>query len=182
MKENGRCCFCLVTGGAASGKSEYAEQLIMQLADKYREQLIYLATMKPEGEEAAERIVRHRRNREGRGFRTVEQACDLEKLSGLEGTAVLLEDMGNLLGNELFLPEGKGVQAVLAGIRHLREQAGSLVVVTNEIFSDGNVYTEETLTYMKEMAGVNCLLAAEADLVAEVICGIPQIRKGRQVW
>ena len=179
LEKNKSCRLSLVTGGAASGKSEYAEQLITEAARRNKEPLIYLATMRPEGKEAEKRIAKHRRNRQERGFRTVEKAFDLGSLDGLEGTAVLLEDMGNLLGNEMFFEEGKGARAVRDGIRHLMQQAGDLVIVTNEIFSDGISYQEEMLTYMKELAAINCTLAEEADLVAEVVCGIPRIRKGQ---
>lgn len=49
----------LVTGGSASGKSEYAENRALQLAKTEQKKLIYLAAMKPFGEEAAKRIERH---------------------------------------------------------------------------------------------------------------------------
>ena len=171
----------LIIGGAASGKSGYAEQLAHEVSGKNREPLIYLATMQPSGEEAAERIAKHRRNRAGRGFRTMERTTGLAGLEVPEGACVLLEDMGNLLANEMFLPDGGGRQAVLDGIRHIREQAGDLVIVSNEIFSDGEIYTGETRSYMEDLAGINCVLAEEADLVAEVICGIPRVRKGGQI-
>lgn len=37
----------LVTGGSASGKSEYAENRALQLAKTEQKKLIYLAAMKP---------------------------------------------------------------------------------------------------------------------------------------
>ena len=36
------------------------------------------------------------------------------------------------------------MKAILNGIHHLLEQAGNLVVVTNEVFSDGITYDPET--------------------------------------
>ena len=63
----------LVTGGSASGKSEYAENRALQLAKTEQKKLIYLAAMKPFGEEAAKRIERHRQLRAGKGFETVER-------------------------------------------------------------------------------------------------------------
>ena len=58
----------LIIGGSASGKSEYAERLVCSLPGKR----IYVATMEPFGEEGRERIARHRKLREGKGFATVE--------------------------------------------------------------------------------------------------------------
>ena len=50
----------LVTGGAASGKSEYAEKLACRLSAIDGGPLIYLATMQPAGDpETAARIRRH---------------------------------------------------------------------------------------------------------------------------
>ena len=62
--------FTLVTGGAASGKSEYAESLAMRLPGRR----IYLATMRPADPESLARINRHRRLRQGRGFDTLERS------------------------------------------------------------------------------------------------------------
>ena len=61
--------FHLVTGGSGSGKSEYAEQLIMEFGEKepWRKRY-YLATMMPFGEETKQKIERHRKMREGKGF------------------------------------------------------------------------------------------------------------------
>ena len=61
--------FTLVTGGAASGKSEYAESLALRLPGRR----IYLATMRPADPESLARINRHRLLRQGRGFDTLER-------------------------------------------------------------------------------------------------------------
>ena len=63
----------LIIGGSASGKSEYAERLVCSLPGKR----IYVATMEPFGEEGRERIARHRKLREGKGFVTAEVPRDL---------------------------------------------------------------------------------------------------------
>ena len=67
----------LVTGGSGSGKSEYAENRIVELAedcDRY-----YIATMQVYDEEGQKRITRHRQMRSGKGFATIEQQTDIEK-------------------------------------------------------------------------------------------------------
>ena len=177
----------LIIGGAGSGKSEYAEKLAVRLAKEAGGPLVYLATMVSGGKEADARIRKHRINRAGRGFRTVERYADLENLQ-LEtcpdesGATVLLEDLGNLLGNEMFLPEGKGPAAVLSGIRHLNEQSANLVIVGNEIFSDGQKYDEETGKYMRELARIQRKLAAEAGLCVEIVCGCVNILKKPEIW
>ena len=54
-----------------------------------------------------------------------------------------------------------------------------LVIVTNEIFSDGSVYTAEITEYICLLGKLNGILARLADEVYEVICGIPVcLKKG----
>ena len=166
--------FTLVIGGAASGKSEYAEQVVTGL-DGAR---VYIATMEPFGPEAARRIARHRAMRADRGFETVERYTDIGGAPIPEGANVLLEDMGNLVANELFSPAGGGVEAIPDGVAALLARCRHLTVVTNEVFSGGTDYEGDTLRYMAALGEINCRLAARADRVVEVICGLPQIRKG----
>ena len=59
------------------------------------------------------------------------------------------------------------------GIRHLLEQAGNLVVVTNEVFSDGITYDPETEKYLEKLGVINGQMAQLADAVTEVVYGIP---------
>jgi adenosylcobinamide kinase/adenosylcobinamide-phosphate guanylyltransferase len=67
---------------------------------------------------------------------------------------------------------------VRRGLDHLIAACGNLTVVTNEIFSGGAEYAGETLAYMKNLAALNRELAARADLVVEIVCGLPNLLKG----
>ncbi len=185
----------LIIGGAGSGKSEYAEKLAVRLAEETGGPLVYLATMVSGSGEADARIRKHRKNRAGRGFLTIEKYTGLADLQlgeytesaekedvrkkGCSGepagskATVLLEDLGNLLGNEMFLPEGRGEKAVLSGIRHIAEQCLNLIIVANEVFSDGQKYDKTTREYLRGLALIQRDLAEEACLVTEVICGCP---------
>ena len=165
--------FTLIIGGSASGKSEYAERHVLSLPGHR----IYIASMQPFGAEAALRIRKHRAARRGKGFQTIERYTDLRHLEIPDDSNVLLEDLGNLTANEMFSPEGGGAEAALQGILSLRRKSLNLTVVTNEVFSGGDAYGEETIRYMKELARLSCTLAKEADLVAEIVCGLPNILK-----
>ena len=184
--------FTLVIGGAASGKSEYAEGLLLATpGPRY-----YLATMEPAADaECCARIRRHRALRAGKGFVTVERAVDLAglrlpakgevDLAGLRLPAkgdVLLEDLGNLAANELYSPAGAGpdgaLRAVVEGVVHLRAACRGLVVVSNEIFAGGRDYAPGTEAYLRLLADAHRALAAEADSVCEVACGLPIYYKG----
>ena len=76
----------------------------------------------------------------------------------------------------MFEPEGAGdrtVESVLAGVRSLGEKTAHLVVVTNDIFSDGMTYDEVTALYQERLGRINRELAGAFDQVTEVVCGIP---------
>lgn len=61
----------LVTGGSGSGKSAYAEELLLALT-KQGETRYYIATMQVFGEEGKEKVGRHKKLRAGKGFLTIE--------------------------------------------------------------------------------------------------------------
>ena len=164
----------LVIGAAASGKSEYAEDIVMSLPGEK----IYIATMEPFGAEAKERIARHRALRAGKGFTTVERPRDLIGLTPEADWNVLIEDLPNLAANELFSPEGGGADAVLSGVDRICKIVSSVTIVTGDIFSDGTEYDVGTREYMEMLADLHMRIAAKADNVVEVVCGIPCAVKG----
>ena len=169
----------LVTGGSASGKSAFAEKLLTERSSEGR---TYLATMNPAGKEAAERIARHRKMREGAGFTTVECPVHISDAASLCGRAVLLEDLGNLVANEMFceaLPKKSEIvtEKIISGVEQLNCKLKHLVIVTNNVFEDGVLYDELTMEYIRAMGLINRRLAAKADKVIEVVVGIPVIVK-----
>ena len=58
-------------------------------------------------------------------------------------------------------------------MKSLLAQAGNLVIVTNEIFSEAASYEGETETYQKYLGKINQELAHLADEVVEVVYGNP---------
>lgn len=122
------------------------------------------------------------RMRQGKGFETVECYTGLDKIRLPENCTVLLECMSNLVANEMFQEEGaheNTVEAVLKGVRHIREQAGNLVIVTNEIFSEAADYQGETELYQEYLGQINQKIAEIADQVVEVVYGIPVYHKNK---
>lgn len=165
----------LVTGGSASGKSEFAENLAVGFNNS---NLIYIATMKPYDEECVDRIKKHREMRKHKGFKTLECYENLKEVK-LEGKpTVLLECMSNLLANEMFGEREQKVNddvcsEILAGINQLIDMSENVVIVTNEVFSDNGSVYEETLNYIKKLGIINTEIAGIADEVYEVVCKIP---------
>ena len=170
----------LVTGGAASGKSARAEDIVCRLANG--RPMLYVAAMEPSGEEAQRRIARHRALRAGKGFDTLEHAKRFDRLRVPAGyEAALFECISNALANELFSPDGAGENwknSILSGVDALAEACPHVVLVTNEVFSDGRTYDAGTMAYLRALGQLNLLLAQRADVVVESVCGIPVMRKG----
>lgn len=163
----------IITGGSGSGKSAYAEDEILNLGNEKR---YYIATMRPFDQESYRRIDRHRAMRADKGFVTIEKYTHLEEIEISENADVLLECMSNLVANEMYEEHGAGektVDAVLEAVRVLKKKTKNLIVVTNEISSDCQRYSDETLKYMKYLGEINCALAKDADIVTEVVYGIP---------
>ena len=169
----------LITGGSGSGKSAYAEELCVSWNKRGRS-MVYIATMYPFDEESHRRIARHRDMRRDKNFDTVECFTGLKNVALPEKTTVLLECMSNLVTNEMFQEDGAKegtVEAIMEGIGRLRDRSEHLVVVTNELFSDGIVYSPETTCYLEYLGEINRRLGLAADMVCEVVYGIPVFHK-----
>ena len=141
--------FELIIGGSGSGKSAFAEECVVNFGEMKR---IYIATMFPFDKESEKRISRHRQMRAGKGFETVECYTNLKDLKLPPDCVVLLECMSNLVANEMFQENGAHeytIEEIVIGIEIIRKQAAHLIVVTNEIFSETQVYEGDTNTYQK---------------------------------
>lgn len=186
----------MVYGGSASGKSSYAESFAMSLQGDGR--LLYIATMYPYkwntteiDPETMQRIERHRAMRADKGFDTVECYRHVEHIVAKRQDVLLLECMSNLLANEMYLEPDSNAGSDMAetmspvsnkivqALIDLSTRVQELVIVTNDVFSDGGslTYDESTREYVKNLAEINCALAREAATVTEVVCGIPVIVK-----
>ena len=113
-----------------------------------------------------------------KGFETLEVPYALQQLEltkPMQSGCALLECMSNLVANELFCPQGSGEQteeAVLRGVERLVSGCAQVVIVTNELFSDGMQYDPSTEHYLRILGRINCRLAQMADRVYEVVAGI----------
>lgn len=199
----------IVYGGSASGKSSYAESFAMSLQGEGRLLYIatmypYKWNTTEIDPETMQRIERHRAMRADKGFDTVECYRHVEHIVAKRQDVLLLECMSNLLANEMYLEQdsddgglaetmsevektGVGMSETLSPVSKkivqalidLSTRVQELVIVTNDVFSDGGslTYDESTREYVKNLAEINCALAREAATVTEVVCGIPVIVK-----
>ena len=157
----------LVAGGNGSGKSRYAEAQIAETQGPR----VYIATMVSQNEENRQRIEKHRRQRAGLDFTTVEEPWQVSTVPVPEGAVVLLEDVSNLLANLVFSANGTREQA-LAEISRLADRCGQLVLVTITGL-DANGYHGETAAYIRDLDWLNDRLAQMADQVIEMRDGEP---------
>ncbi len=173
----------VVTGGSASGKSAYAEDLACYLAGEKKK--YYIATMMPFGQEGKARVEKHVAERAGKGFETIERSTRfLEMVENLTtGEAVyLLEDLSNLLANMIFEEKKENpVWEIVEAIAELHAKSCDCVIVTNEIFSDGEQYGEETEVYRKLLGMCNQEMVKMADCFVEVVYSLPIYRKGEKI-
>ena len=177
----------LIIGGSGSGKSAYAEDYMVSISEDRKK--YYIATMQIYDEEGKRKVERHRMLRGGKGFSTIEQPIDIgkaaEKMEDGERTA-LLECISNLTANEMFLEEIHGTEEaitekIVGGIAVLNRELTHLVIVSNNVFEDGNVYDKTTMAYIRAMGRINQKLAEMADEVVEVVVGIPIVIKAKNV-
>lgn len=107
---------------------------------------------------------------------------EVEK-TGVDGNASSEVEKAGIGGNassdmaETMSPVSKKIVQALVD---LSTRVQDLVIVTNDVFSDGGnlTYDESTREYVKNLAEINCALAREAATVTEIVCGIPVKIKG----
>lgn len=163
----------LVTGGSGCGKSTWAERVIASLT---AQESIYIATMQVYDEESVLRVARHRAQRADKGFFTIECEKDLASAQVPDGSVVLLEDLVNLTANEMF--DGGDAERIFPALSDLAIRCSHLVMVTNDVFTDGVEYSSSTKEYLQMLAQVNAYAAMLSDCVAEVVYSIPVALKG----
>jgi len=168
-----------ISGGCKNGKSFYAQRA----AKACGKPLYYIATMIPHDDEDLARIRRHREERAGWGFETLE--CGREILACLEGVDVrgsfLLDSVTALLSNEMFTASGMDEAAperIADALETFVRRAPNTVLVSDFIFSDAMLYDAWTEAYRRGLAYIDRRLAAACDSVIEVVAGQFIVRKG----
>ncbi len=187
----------LVIGGGGSGKSRWAENLACHLNNETSaltrsadgSSPLYLATLFVGADrESARRVARHRSQRAGKGFETIELPLlpeNSESVSAIRprGRVVLLDCLGNLAANQMFLTDGRLSPSTIKKqitdfVIDLSRHSRYTIVVSNDLFSNAESFADETNAYLALMGALHRQLAAGAGLVAELLHGIPKIHKG----
>lgn len=166
----------LILGGAASGKSAFAEGLVLQ--DKGGRPA-YIATAQIFDDEMAEKVARHREMR-GTGWLTIEEPLDLtSSLAKIEKGQPVLVDCATLWLTNVILGDLDVDEHSDALITALKRSQGPVVIVSNEV-GQGIVPDNALSRKFRNAQGrLNQRLAGEAELVVAVMAGLPLVLKGR---
>jgi adenosylcobinamide kinase/adenosylcobinamide-phosphate guanylyltransferase len=165
----------LVLGGAASGKSAFAEKLVRQsgLAK------VYIATAEAHDDEMRDKIAMHRADRSGQGWRTVEAPLNMARaLAQLDAEEVALVDCVTFwLSNQMLSDADWDEELDILG-EVLVQLPAPVVLVSNEVGS--GVVPDNALArqFRNAQGRSNQRLARLCDLVVQVTAGLPMVLKG----
>lgn len=165
----------LILGGAASGKSGFAEDLVRQMSKAPA----YIATAQVFDDEMAAKVARHRAMR-GTGWTTIEEPLDLgQAMAQVNSSQPVLIDCATLWLTNIILGDhdvGRHTQDFLLAIA---QHPSSVVVVSNEV-GQGIVPENALARQFRNAQGqLNQQIAGQADLVVAVMAGLPLVLKGQ---
>jgi adenosylcobinamide kinase/adenosylcobinamide-phosphate guanylyltransferase len=166
----------LITGGARSGKSQYAERRALEMGGR----MLYLATAEAKDEEMVRRIAEHRQRR-GNQWRTIEEPLELTQVLLAERgktDCVLVDCLTLWISNLLIQRDDKyASEKVDDLIEKLPQLNFHLVFVTNEV-GWGIVPDNSLARKFRDLAGwTNQRIAQAANEVILMVAGMPMIVK-----
>ncbi len=165
----------LVLGGARSGKSAFAERLVVETGLSRH----YIATGRAWDDEMRDRIARHREDR-GAGWETHEEPLELaDRITAIaRPDRVVVVDCLTLWVPNLFLDERVMVEAFAGLGAALGKAAGPVILVSNEV-GLGIVPENRMAREFRDHAGrLHQQVAALAQEVYFVAAGLPLKMKG----
>ena len=172
----------LITGGARSGKSAFAESLAKYLGD---DEVLYVATLSESDAEMVKRIARHRRLRPA-SWRTLEIISELD-FNNISEEVILLDCLSGFVSNILISNEniedeeliGLVLRKVSALTTAARKHKKTLIVVTNEVGSGIVPVHKLGRVYRDALGLANQYVAKQADNVALMTVGLKNVLKGQ---
>lgn len=170
----------VVTGGARSGKSLFAEEYLTSCSGRKA----YVATAQILDEEMKERVAEHRRRRP-EDWQTLEISSGLSAAFPAvleQADAVLVDCLTLYLSNYLFAHETAGDEEILQGaLQEMENIVGAVrqtedktvIFVTNELGCGIVPMSRISRLYRDVVGKVNQYAAGQADEVYWTVCGIP---------
>lgn len=170
-----------VLGGARSGKSNFAEQLVTGSGLK----LIYLATAQARDDEMRERIDIHRERRngsQGPEWETIEEPlalADALRNCCYSGNAVLVDCL-TLWVTNLMLAEADVEREIENLVQGLDKLAAPVVFVSNEV-GMGIVPENAMARDFRDFTGLlHQKIASKSDHVFFIAAGLPMVMKSKE--
>jgi len=160
----------LVLGGARSGKSSFAEQLV----EASGLERVYLATATAEDDEMRSRIAHHRERR-GNGWITVEEPLalvDALTREATRGRAVLVDCLTLWLSNLMFSGRDPDVEARRL-TRFLGVARYPIIFVSNEVGLGLVPETPLGRSFRDAQGRLNQIIAAAVPDVVFIAAGLP---------
>ena len=146
-----------------SGKSLYAEDLAVSSGDSR----LYIATMVPQNQENRQRIEKHRLQRRGKGFLTIEEPLCMSCVPVPRDSVILLEDVSNLVANRIFGNHPGTFRPVLEDILTLAGRCKTLIAVSISGMN-AEEYDGETADYIRALNELNEQLISHASMAVEI--------------
>ncbi|WP_342076613.1 bifunctional adenosylcobinamide kinase/adenosylcobinamide-phosphate guanylyltransferase [Yoonia sp. SS1-5] len=164
----------LVLGGASSGKSAIAEDLVLRMTD----QPVYIATAQAFDAEMVDKVARHQ-DRRSAAWTTIEAPFDVcAALDGASGEQVVLLDCATLWLTNLILDDRDIADESKQLLAAIARCACPVVVVSNEVGQ--GIVPDNALSrrFRNEQGQLNQAMAAQMDVVVAVMAGLPLALKG----
>ncbi|MFK7744210.1 MAG: bifunctional adenosylcobinamide kinase/adenosylcobinamide-phosphate guanylyltransferase [Roseobacter sp.] len=163
-----------VLGGAASGKSAWAENLLLT-SDL---DPVYIATSRAFDDEIKNKIAVHQSRRNDL-WTTIEADLDLKPaLDQSNSTQLVLIDCATMWLTNHMLDGHDIAHETTKLLTALRSADASIVIVSNEV-GHGIVPENKLARAFREAQGrLNIALAAQADMAVMITAGLPQVLKG----
>lgn len=160
-----------ITGGARSGKSDFA----LKLGEGIGDDLTYIATCQPLDDEMRERIRLHRERR-GDKWKTVEEPFEIDshvKSNGKEGSVVLIDCLTIYISNLLMNNDENVKEKIDSVIACLKNSKSTAIIVSNEV-GMGIVPDNEISRVFRDESGIaNQKFTKESDEAYMMVSGIP---------
>lgn len=164
----------LVLGGAASGKSSFAEKLVIH-SDLPRS---YLATAQAFDDDMREKIQQHQIDR-GPNWATTEVPIALpQAVTDQPKDNIILIDCLTLWLTNLMLSDADCDKAAQALFSAIQPRNRPVIAVSNEVGHSVIPETSLGRRFQRAQGRLNAQVAAQADLVVMVTAGLPQVLKG----
>ena len=160
----------LITGGARSGKSSYAEKRALTLSPNP----VYMATARIWDKEFRQRVLRHQERR-GPEWTNIEEEKALSQHQ-LDGRVVLIDCVTLWCTNFFFdldADTDRSLAAAKAEFDRFTHQDAIFLFVTNEIGCGATSENEIQRKFTDLQGWVNQYIASQADEVILMVAGIP---------